>query len=118
MIVADSEKDTRSTVMQIDTRGAGSLFVSNISEGYMVLATPFSATTQNAFDDSLSDEDLQELFEITTDDESTQHNLNGTDARLGKSSRRGWRKRFRRAVQSAVSAVVSVTQVHYWFFAH
>ena len=101
---------------QVDTLGAGSLYFSNISEEYIVLATPLLVTTSSAYeyDDSISEEDLQELFEIISADESTEADLNGNNSsmtRPGKDTRRRWRKRFRAVVQRAVSAVVSVAQV-------
>ncbi len=121
MFAADLQNDTRSTVTQVDTRGAGTLYFSNVSEEYIVLATPMLDTMpyDSAYDGSLSDEDLLDLFDINFDDESTEADLNGTNSgikRLGKDTRRRWRKRFTRAVQRAVSAVVSVAQVFELFW--
>jgi hypothetical protein len=115
---SDSQNDTRSTVTQVDTLGAGSLYFSNISEEYIVLAAQVSAIAPGAYeyDDSLSEEDLRELFDmiaagdydINSTGLSTMQNKTPSTGIVRAGGRRGWLSTILKPV---VNIVISIVQV-------
>jgi hypothetical protein len=120
MFAADLQNDTRSTVTQVDSRGAGSLFFSNISEEYIVLAAELSVIAPSAYeyDDSLSDEDLRELFDMIAAGDYTQaHNSSGLSTLQNRTPSTGVMQEYgRRGLLSKifnpiVNIVISTVQV-------
>ena len=107
--------------MQIDTYGSlddskSSLFVSNISKQYVVVALSMSRVPANtdSSDMFLSEDDARELFESVANMSLNQEAVNSSTIKI--ISRRRWRPKIRTIVHQIVHQVVVVAQVV--FFQH
>ena len=105
--------------MQIDTYGSlddskSSLFVSNISKQYVVVALSMSRVPANtdSSDMFLSEDDARELFESVANMSLNQEAVNFSNLILySGSGRRGWFTKLRDTVEEIVHQVVKVVQV-------